>query len=413
MKSKAFDVVVVGGGIIGTSAAYYLARSGKRVALLEKGIIGGGQSGRNWGSVRTQGRARAELPLMIEAIKIWSGLEAELKTDLHWRQHGQMLIAYEQARMKSFEAFLPLAHEFELDTRIVSPADITEVQPGFCPGRDCLGAMFTSTDGCAEPTLVASAFARAAMRLGAEVIENCALLSVATAAGAVHAVETANRKLRADAVIIAAGASTTALLSPLGVFHPSLLVRGTVAHARFCGDSPALREMVVWGKSAIRYRPDGTIILAASEDGIHQFTYDSIRIGWRFVPLAWRNRRHLRISLRQAAHNPAEPTPDMTGISRAADAFHSEYPGSSELKIIRTWAGDIDYTPDELPIIDALAVDGLFVAAGFSGDGFGLGPAAGREIAQWICTGQPRTDLTPFRASRFRPLLRNERNPYP
>ena len=141
------------------------------------------------------------------------------------------------------------------------------------------------------------------------------------------------------------------------------------------------------------------------EDGVHFLGADSVRLGWRYLPLAWRNRRNLRLALRGDSR-AAEPPPDLAGISAALAAFHREYPGAGETEVVRAWAGDIDYTPDALPIIDAsAAVGGLFVAAGFSGDGFGLGPAAGREVARWICKGRPGTDLSPFRASRFRPPL--------
>ncbi|RWM80737.1 FAD-dependent oxidoreductase [Mesorhizobium sp.] len=117
-----FDTVVIGGGIVGTTAAYYLAKAGKRVALVEKGRINGEQSSRNWGAIRTQGRHPSEIPMMLDCLQIWRGIEAELNESVDWRQQGQMRVIYDRGMRDRAEAFMPIAREFGLTTQLLTRA---------------------------------------------------------------------------------------------------------------------------------------------------------------------------------------------------------------------------------------------------------------------------------------------------
>jgi len=406
------DVAVIGGGIVGASLAYYLAKRGVQVTLLEKGRIGGEQSSRNWGAVRQQGRDPAELPLMMECNRIWRGLEQELQADLDWRQQGQMRLAYDEQALARAEAWMPIARAHNLDTRILTAREVSDLLPHYA-GPGCVGGMFTASDGCAEPEKVAVAFAKAAVRQGAAVVEQCAVQGIDTRNGAACGVHTEKGHVGANAVVCASGAWTSRLLRPLGVAHPSLWVRGTAAQTEPLGID--IRKLVVWGKCAYRQRPDGSLTLAAAEDGYHDVMLDSLRYGRAFLGLARQNWRNLHFAVGMpliqdmsgefrsfTRHRTLDPAPDLPGLDRAAKAFALEYPSAPPIRLRRSWAGWIDYMPDELPVIDALASPrGLFVAAGLSGHGFGLGPIVGKTVAALILDGRSDHDLSSFRAGRF------------
>jgi glycine/D-amino acid oxidase-like deaminating enzyme len=291
---KAYDAVIIGGGIVGTSAAYFMAKSGKRVALVEKGRVAGEQSSRNWGAVRVQGRDRAEIPLMLECIEIWKTLERELGEAVDWRQQGQMLVAYNQKQLARLEGLTPTAKEFGIPSKILTKAEVRDTLPHY-HGEACVGALFNSLDGCAEPEKVAPAFARGAKRLGADIFEFCAAKEIETANGAVSGVETEVGFLKCDTVVLASGVWTSRLAKSLNIKHPSLWIRGSVA--RTAPLPIEMRKLVVWGATAYRQRLDGRVNIAVSEDGFHDLMLDSLIHGHKFLPLARKNFRLLRFHL--------------------------------------------------------------------------------------------------------------------
>ncbi|RWD52286.1 MAG: FAD-binding oxidoreductase [Mesorhizobium sp.] len=409
-----FDTVVIGGGIVGTTAAYYLAKAGKRVALVEKGRINGEQSSRNWGAIRTQGRDRSEIPMMLDCLDIWRGIETELGESVDWRQQGQMRVIYDDSMRARSEAFMPVAREFGLTTQLLTPREVAEMLPHY-DARDCQGALFTPTDGNAEPEKAAPAFARGAVRFGATILEHTAARAIDLWNERVCGVETEHGRLACDTVVLASGAWTSRLLKPLGIRHPSLWVRGSVGRT---GVLPIeMRKLVVWGKCAYRQRPDGRVNIAVAEDGFHDIMLESAVHGLEFLPLAGRNWRNLRFHLGTplvrslmgefadyTTHRTLDPMPDWKGLRKAANHFLAEYPGAGPIKYERAWAGYIDYMPDELPVIQAMQrPDGLFVAAGLSGHGFGIGPIIGRSLSDLIVKGRSDYDLAPFSARRFNP----------
>src|SRR5712692_2101378 len=192
------DVVIIGGGIVGCAAAYYLARRGVRPLLLERGEVAGQQSGRNWGFVRQQGRDPLEVPLMVEANRMWRGLEAELGADLDWVQGGNLALAATEERMGLFEQWLGVARQFGLDTRLLRPRDLDSVVPGM--QGSWAGGLYTPSDGHAEPTKATEAFARAAAARGAELQTRCAVQRITVRAGAVSGVVTERDEVRTGRV---------------------------------------------------------------------------------------------------------------------------------------------------------------------------------------------------------------------
>ena len=177
------DVVIVGGGIVGVSTAYFLARKGVSVALFEKGRIAGEQSGRNWGWVRQQGRSPIELPLMMQSLGVWQGLSAELGEDVGFRQSGSLYLAESPTELEALAEWLPVARAHGLDTRMLSTSALDEVlRPD---GVKWAGAMYTASDGRAEPNRASAAIARGAARAGARIFTSCAVRGIERAAGRV------------------------------------------------------------------------------------------------------------------------------------------------------------------------------------------------------------------------------------
>ncbi len=411
------DLVVVGGGIVGCATAYYAARRGMRVVVLEREEVAAQQSGRNWGFVRQQGRDPAEVPLMMEGNRIWRGLEEELQADLEWVQGGNLALAATPERLARFEEWLEVARQAGLATRLLSGAEVRALLPGVA--REWLGGLYTASDGHAEPVRATRAFADAAARHGARVYPRCAALRIETRGGTVSGVVSEAGPVRAPAVVCAAGAWSSRLLRPLGVRLPQRWVRATVARTTAV---PPLTRAGVWGPAvSFRQRRDGTLNIAAAGAADHDVTLQSLRHLRLFLPNYWRNRRLFRFHvgrplLRELAgllpgsaarRHPLtwdrglEPAPNPAKVARSLAELRALYPGLGDVAVTRSWAGYIDATPDAIPVLGEAGPRGLVVATGFSGHGFAMGPIAGRLVVELVADGRPSLDLRAFRLSRF------------
>ena len=412
------DVVVVGAGIVGSAAAYFLARRGARVVVVERGRVPGEQSRKNWGFVRQQGRDPLEMPLVMEANRMWRGLAQELGADVEWVQGGNLALAADEARMARFEAWLPVAREFGLETRLLRARELHTIVPGL--GGTWAGGMHTPGDGHADPEKATDAFARAAVAQGASLHLDCAVQRVVTQAGAVSGVVTERGEIRTRAVVCAAGAWSSRLARTLGLALPQRWVRGTVARTT---PAPAVTSCAVWGPGvAFRQRRDGSFNIAAGGALDHDVTLDSLRQLRFFLPNFWKNKtlfrfhvgRPLVASLRAALPGSAarrhplvwdralEPVPNPAKVQRSLAELQRVLPALPPLGIARSWAGYIDAAPDLVPVLgEPPSLRGFVLATGFSGHGFAMGPIAGRLVAELIVDGKTSLDTSGFRFSRF------------
>ena len=414
---RRYGVVIVGGGIAGCASAYYLAKRGISVLLLEKGAIAGEQSGRNLGFVRQQGRDPKEIAAMMASNRMWRGLEAELEADLGWTQGGVLYAAADEAAMSGYELWLTHARAQGLDSRIVSGREMTALLPGM--SREWIGGLYTASDGQADPVATTTAFARAAVRLGADVQVQCAVEGIVITGGGVSGVRTEKGEFETDAVLVAAGAWSGRLLEALRVKLPQLLVCSTVLRT---APAPRLSPLCFWGPDfGFRQRPDGAVIIGAGVRCDHDIGFDSLRyyrafrdtIGGRkgkvdlhlggqlvadllgrLTP-ATTLRRDLR------AERELNPAPVAKKVNKSLDGFRTLFPGL-QVDCAQSWAGMIDVTPDQLPAFGGVPnYPGLFVATGFSGHGFGMGPITGRIAAEVIVDGRAPVDLEGFQIDRF------------
>jgi glycine/D-amino acid oxidase-like deaminating enzyme len=412
------DVVVVGAGIVGCATAYHLARRGARVVIVERGRVPGEQSRKNWGFVRQQGRDPVEMPLVMEANRMWRSLEGELGADLEWVQGGNLALAADEARMARFEAWLPVAREFGLETRLLRARELSAVVPALA--GEWVGGMHTPGDGHADPEKATDAFAHAAVAHGASLELDCAVQGVTTHAGAVAGVLTERGEIRAPTVVCAAGAWSSRLARTLGLDLPQRWVRGTVARTT---PAPPTTSCAVWGPGvAFRQRRDGSFNIAAGGALDHDVTLDSLRQLRFFLPSFWKNKTLFRFHIGRplldslAATLPGsdgrrrplvwdrgiEPQPNPAKVRRGLAELQRVLPSLPPLGVATSWAGYIDAAPDLVPVLGEVPhVAGFVLATGFSGHGFAMGPIAGRLVSELVLDGKPSLDISGFRFSRF------------
>ena len=411
------DVVIIGGGIMGAATALYLARRGVSVALLEKGVVAGEQSGRNWGWVRQTARDLDELPLMIESTRIWRNLEEDLGADIEWTQQGIIALARDPDRIRFFNDWLTATRSTGIDSSILAMPEIKARLPTLA--GDWLGALYTASDGHAEPAKATRAFARAAQSAGATVVEGCAALDIRVTNGGVEGVDTERGRIESRQVVCAAGAWSSQLLRRVGLDLPYHIVRGTVASTKPV--APITAAGVGYHPIvSFRQRRDGSLYLAAGGWSDFDITLEAFHHMRMFLPNFVKNHRLLQLHLgrpflrdaaRAVRHSSSDrawlrervwdPAPNPAKVRASVAEFEKIFP-SIPIEIDRTWAGYEEATPDAVPVIDCLKDPaGLTILTGFSGHGFGMGPIVGRLAAEMIVDGRPSLDVAPFRFSRF------------
>ena len=412
------DIVVIGGGIIGSSTTYFLAKKGISVLLCEKGVIGGEQSSRNWGFVRQQGRAAQEIPLIMESLRTWRGLDQEIGDETGFKQAGVIYVASDEAGMERFETWLELAKLHQLDTRALSAGELKQSVPGFA--GDCVGGLTTPSDGRAEPSKAAPAIARAAARLGAHVQTNCAVRGLDMEAGQVSGVVTEHGRVACERVVLAGGAWSSLFCGREAVTLPQLKVQNNVFRTT---PAPNVTDGALWSNSvAIRRRVDGGYSVAHGAINEFHIVPDAFRYFRKFLPALreesdgirmrfshrfWRElftHRHWTLDTPSPFEGTRvlDPKPTRHIIDETFANLKACFPAMKDVQVARTWAGLIDVTPDAVPVISPVDdVPGFYAATGFSGHGFGIGPGAGRLVSEMVTDAPTCVDLDPFRYSRF------------
>ena len=417
------DVVIVGGGVIGVFSALSAHRSGLRVALIEKGVIAGEQSSRNWGWIRQQGRDEAELPIMMDAIGMWRDIDQQTNGRVGFVQGGLSYLASTQARLAELEQWLAIASRYQLDSRMLSRQEQAALiqQPESATG--CwLGALHTPSDGRVEPWRAVPAVAALAQSAGVSVTEQCAVRALEIAGGQLQGVITEHGLVRCSQVVLAGGAWSSLLLRRHGIDLPQLSVRQSVART---GPMPAVLDGNAADETfAIRRRQDGGYTLAVSDRNEHFIGRDSFRHLRAYIPMIRKNYRStpLRLGMpsdypdnwRTARHWAADeqspfekcrvlhPEASERSVHLMRERFAQRFPQLGQPPILNAWAGMIDTMPDVVPVVDRVpSVPALLVATGMSGHGMGIGPAFGQIIARLLNGQAPGYDMTRFRFGRF------------
>jgi glycine/D-amino acid oxidase-like deaminating enzyme len=413
------DIVIIGGGIIGVSAALFLAEKGVSVALCEKGHIAGEQSSRNWGWCRKMGRDPREIPLIIESLRLWEGMNQRVEAETGFRQCGIMYLAETPAELGQLEGWLDHSRQYQLDTRLLTRAEAGELMPGLA--GNWAGALYTASDGKAEPQRAAPAIAEAARRHGAAVVQQCAARGIETAAGRVAGVVTEKGRIACNSVVLAGGAWSRLFCGNLGIKLPQLKVLASVMRTDPIEGGPEISAS--GGLFGFRKRMDGGYTVATLGVRTIDLVPDNFRLLFDYLPAArlhWKKLR-FRVGLRWAeewrmkrrwaldtaspfeAVRTLDPDPDPFVIERAQNAVKQAFPAVfRDMRVAESWGGMIDVMPDAIPVISPVAsLPGFFIATGFSGHGFGIGPGAGRLVADMVAGDPTLVDPAPFRLSRF------------
>jgi glycine/D-amino acid oxidase-like deaminating enzyme len=412
------DIVIIGGGIVGVSAAWFLAKKGIKVVLCEKGHIAGEQSGRNWGWVRQQGRDLRELPMMIESMKIWRDLRAEIGEDVGFTQGGCLYTARKQQELDLFSEWVAMAAPYGVDTRIITSGEL-EQHLGVA-SRQWIGGMYTASDGRAEPHKAAPAIARAAETHGASILTACAVRGLETEGGRVSAVVTEHGAIRASTVLCAAGAWSSMFCRSLGISVPQLKVKGNVL--RTAPAKPILNGNVFDEKIGIRRRQDGGYTVAHGSILMHPITPSTFRYAFKFLPALRQELKVLRLTIGREFFNELrmpsrwaldavspfekmrvlDPSPSPSVIRKIKKNLGVVFPDLAGVEVVEAWAGMVETSPDVVPIICAVdRLPGFHIATGFSGHGFGIGPGAGKAIAGMLTGEDSGIDLSSLRLERF------------
>jgi glycine/D-amino acid oxidase-like deaminating enzyme len=412
------DVVVVGGGIIGTSTALALAKSGVSVALCEKGHIAGEQSSRNWGWVRKARRDPREIPLIVESLRMWERMNEAVGAETGFRTTGIMFAVETPADLARYETWLEHAKPYQIDARMLTSNEMDKLIPG--AGGYWKTALYCASDGRAEPQKAAPAIAAAARRAGAAILTDCAVRGLETAGGRVTAAVTERGRIVCQSVVVAGGAWSRRFLSDLGLRLPQLKVRSSVMRTAPLEGAPTT---ALWSSAVgFRKRLDGGYTIGDGNANIAGIVPDSFRFFGDFLPALRTEFSSLRLRLdgrflqewREARPVPLDqpspyeavrvldPAPDRATLRKALRHLTARFPAFAGARMVQEWAGLIDVTPDAVPVISKVDnLPGLVVATGFSGHGFGIGPAAGRLAADLVTGSTPIIDPTEFRFSRF------------
>ncbi|WP_157218563.1 NAD(P)/FAD-dependent oxidoreductase [Flavisphingomonas formosensis] len=414
---SAVDVVIVGGGIIGSAAAYLLAKRGFAVALLEKGYVGCEQSSRNWGWVRRQNRDSRELPLSLISMQLWDRFALEIGRDLGFRRCGLTFATHLESTLQQWESWRPIGEEFGVRSHILSSSQAAALIPE--SKRTWRGGLQVPDDGKAEPALAAPVLAEGARALGATIHQQCAARGLDLANGQVVGVHTEKGYVRADAVLCAAGAWASRFLRPHGISFPQAGVRQTALRTR---PMENIGEAIYTSDFSITRRLDGSYTLAISGKATIDVTAQGIRYFREFAPQFARRLKNVRLGFGNSFFSGPESLPAMLTdndrifeqnrvldpapqkwLARQVMAnVRAAYPQFVDAVIDSMWGGLVDCTPDAVPVISKVEqARGLVLAAGCSGHGFGLGPGIGLLASQLLVNDTPCVDPTPFRLSRL------------
>ncbi len=363
------DAVIVGGGVIGCSIAYHLARAGLRVTLCERGELGAQSTGRCAGGVRQQFSSETNVRIGQLSVGMLQRFEEEVGTPAGFRQIGYLLLLSTEEQVASFRRQLAMWHRLGLaEARWVTPAEAQALSPAISTAG-LLGGTFCPTDGIASPSDVTAGYAAAARRLGATVRTGVAAHSITVRGGRVTGVETAAGPIAAPLVFNCAGAWSAAIAATAGFALPVAPYPRHIFVGDGCRQVSRETPMTIDLATSFYFHPEGDGVLFGMGERDEQSTF-ATEVDWSLLE------RIQPVAARRA-------------------------PPLVEVGIRTAWAGLYEVTPDHQPFVGPAAEPaGLWCASGFSGHGFQQAPAVGALVAQLLATGRSEIDLSAFDPQR-------------
>lgn len=375
--NKTSDIIIVGGGVMGASIAYHLARrGGASVTLVERQALGNGTTGRSGAIVRQHYSHDFTIRMARDSLHVFQHFGELVGGDCGFVNTGMVVVGGVND-LESLRANVALQQAQDVKTRMIMPHEIGEVAPGYS-GEGIAAACYEPDTGVADPMATTHCFAKRASELGATVHEGVTVTKLLVHGARVVGVETNTGTIAAETVIVAANVWSAALVEPLGITLPITATRHPMLALRRPDDSggrTGMHAVCLDMARSIYLRPDlGGVTLVGSTDNVL---------------------------------TPSDPDAYAQGLSEAEIAHFRINGGDCFPALKRAvprggWAGIYDDTPDYHPILDRLPdYDGLYCAVGFSGHGFKLSPLVGQWMAEFVLTGQKPTDMQPLNVMRF------------
>jgi len=361
------DVTIIGGGIVGASAALFLRRHGLSVVLLERGLCGAAASGVNYGGVRTQGRAVVQLPLSMRARELWARLPELIGIDGEYVRSGHLKLARSEADLDRLETYRDEAGAHGLALQIVAGSAFRKAYPWL--GEQAIAGSFCAGDGHANPRLVSPAFARAAQSAGARIVERCAATEIAATGSGFVVGDGRSISVQSRWLLNCAGAWALDVArrfgddAPMTSIHPGMAVTEPVP--RFMDVNIGVEGGGIYGRQTSR----GNCVMGGS---------------------------------RGVANGPLYAVPAARSISELCDRMAALFPPLAHAHVIRFWSGVEGSLPDHQPVIGpSPTTPQLIHAFGFCGAGFQIGPAVGEALAELVHRGRSNVALDAFSIARF------------
>ncbi|HCJ09195.1 MAG: FAD-binding oxidoreductase [Lachnospiraceae bacterium] len=372
---KTAEVIIIGGGVNGCAAAYYMARRGLTDVIVLEGSdsIGHGGSSRNGGGVRQSGRDVRELTYCMWGIQnLWPGLSEELGVDVEYSQTGNLRLGKTEAHMKKLQQLADNARSCGLDVRMIDGKEVKELNPYL--SEEVIGASWCPTDGHANPMLTTLAYYKRALELGVQFVKGAKVIKLRKMQGRARQVVTEDGTVfEADQILLVAGYESRAIARTVGIDIPMTTY---FEEALVTEMQPHMFDMMLGTADADFYGHQckhGSFVFG-SECGLEEATDQSLT--------------DLKTS-------------SLT-ISAGSRAIMRYIPALKDAKLVRSWGGWLDMSIDRVPIMGKVTeVPGLILACGFTGHGFGTAPAVGYMLAQMAVGEETVVDLSALRYDRF------------
>lgn len=369
----AYDAIVVGGGGHGLATAYYLAKEHgiANVAVLEKGWLGGGNTGRNTTIIRSNYLWDESAAIYEKALKLYEGLSRELNFNIMLSQRGVLNLAHNLHDMRELQRRVSAIRLNAIDSEVLTPAEIKALVPilNTAPGAryPILGGSLQRRGGVARHDAVAWGFARAADARGVDIVQNCEVTGILREGGRVAGVETTRGTIRAPKLGIVAAGHTSVLAAMAGLRLPI--------------ESHPLQALV---SEPIKPVLDVVVMSAA----VHVYVSQS-------------DRGELVMGAGIDHHNGYSQRGSLAVIEQQMAACVELFPVFSRLSMMRQWGGIVDVCPDASPIVGKTPIDGLYVNGGWGTGGFKATPGSGWAFAHTIAHDRPHPLNAPFGLERF------------
>src|SRR5690349_15617605 len=330
-----------------------------------------------------------EIPLIIESLRLWQRMNGTVEAETGFRTCGIMYLGETAEALANMEAWLEHAREYQLDTRLIDGAEVGQLLPGLA--KRWAGALYTPSDGKAEPQMAAPAIAAGARRRGATILTGCAVRGIETAAGRVAGVVTEKGRIACQSIVLAGGAWSRLFAGSLGVDLPQLKVLASVMRTEKLDGGPEISAS--GGLFGYRKRMDGGYTVATLGVRTIDLVPYTFRLFFDYLPAArlhwkklrfrvgrrwveeWRTPRRWGLDETSPfeAMRVLDPEPDQFVVDRARTATADAFPVFRNAVVAESWGGMIDVMPDAIPVISPVdRLPGFFVATGFSGHGFGI-----------------------------------------